>query len=84
MQLSFISVRSGGSQHFECEYAYKNTKTEMRIYMSNFRNLHMQFWPSLNRQLAAVLDGITIYISVPPLKIKGQRLFEVHAVIKKH
>lgn len=76
-------MQSGGFQYFECEYAYKNTETEMmRTYMSNFRNLHMQFWPSLSRQLAAVLDGITIYISVPPLKIKGQRLLEVHAVIK--
>jgi len=43
----------------------------MRMYVSNFRTLHMQFWPSLSRQFAAVLDGIIIYISVPPPKMKA-------------
>lgn len=70
------------------ENTHQKAKTEMRMYVSNFRILHMQFCLLLSsclllsRQLAAVLDGITIYISVPPLKIKDQRLFDVHAVIK--
>jgi len=53
---------------------YQNAKIEMRMYVSDFRNLHIQFCLSLSRQLATVLDSITIYISVPPLKIKGQCL----------
>lgn len=75
-------MQSGGSQHFEYEYTYENAKGEKKTYMSNFRTLIMQFLPSLSRQLAAILDGIIIYISVPPLKIKCQHLFEFH-VIKK-
>lgn len=43
----------------------------------------MQSWPSLGRQLAAILDSIAIYISVPPFNIKGQRLFVFHVVIEK-
>lgn len=30
--------------HFECEYTCENAKTEMGMYVSNFRTLHMQFW----------------------------------------
>lgn len=82
MQFTFVLVQSGGPHHFECEYDYENAKTEMKTYTSNFRTLIMQFWPPLKLP-AAILDSITIYISVTPLKIKGQRLFEFHVIIKK-